>query len=66
MTPIKLITVTSHPEHATVLIESAKRHGWDIEVVHAEWKGFGTKLIETYNYLKSHPEVERVCFCRCL
>lgn len=63
MTPIKLITVTSHPEHATVLIESAKRHGWDIEVIESNpWKGFGSKLIETYNYLKAHPEVERFVF----
>ena len=59
----KLITVTSHPEHAGKLIESAHKHGRDIVVVRADWKGFGTKLIETANYLKAHPEVTEFVFC---
>lgn len=63
MTNIKLITVTSHPEHAEVLKRSAEKHGWDFVCIHVpEWKGFGTKLIETYNYLNAHPEVERFVF----
>lgn len=62
MSNIKLITVCSHPEHAMGLINSAKKHGWDIVVIQCEWRGFGTKLIETYNYLKAHPEVERFIF----
>lgn len=60
---IKLITVCSHPEHAGMLITSAQKQGWDLEViVSSQWRGFGTKLIETYNYLKAHPEVERFVF----
>lgn len=63
MSNIKLLTVTNAPQYAEVLIRSAKLHGWDLEVINCEWKGFGTKLIETYNYLKSHPEVEHFIFC---
>lgn len=62
MSEIKLITVTNHPEHAQTLIRSATKHGWDLEVINCEWKGFGTKLIATYEYLKAHPEVERFVF----
>jgi len=64
MTNIKLITVCSHPEHAEALRRSAELHNWDFVCIHVpEWKGFGMKLIETYNYLKAHPEVERFVFC---
>jgi len=59
---IKLITVTSHPELAENLIKSATKHGWDLEVIKVDWKGFGTKLIATYEYLKAHPEVEQFVF----
>jgi len=63
MSNIKLITVTSHPEHAEVLRRSAELYGWDFVCIHVpEWRGFGTKLIETYNYLKAHPEVDRFVF----
>lgn len=60
---IKLITVCSHPEHAETLIASATKYGWDLAVIKADWRGFGTKLIETYNYLKAHPEIEEFVFC---
>ncbi len=63
MSNIKLITVTSHPEHATTLIQSAKLHGWDLSVIQVEWKGYGTKLVATYEYLKQHPELNRFVFC---
>lgn len=62
MTNIKLITVTNALEHAEVLRRSAELHGWDFTCLEVEWKGFGTKLIATYNYLKEHPEVERFVF----
>lgn len=63
MSDIKLITVCSHSEHASTLIASANKQGWDLTVIELNpWKGFGGKLIETYNYLKSHPEVERFVF----
>lgn len=63
MSNIKLITVCSHIEHATGLIKSAKKHGWDLSVIHVpQWGGFGTKLMETYNFLKANPEIERFVF----
>src|ERR1700743_1094502 len=62
MTNIKLITVTNAPERAEVLVRSSKKHNWDIVVLNVEWRGFGTKLIATYEYLKEHPEVERFVF----
>lgn len=60
---IKIITVTSHAEHAVDLIRTAKKNGWDIVVIQSEWRGFGTKLVETYNYLKANPDVKEFIFC---
>ncbi|SRR6184192_996768 len=62
MSNIKLITVTNRPDHATTLLRSAELHGWSTACIETEWRGFGTKLIETYNYLVSHTEVERFVF----
>lgn len=62
MSKIKLITVTNSPVHAENLVQTARRNQWDIVVIQADWKGFGTKLIETYNYLKSNPEIDRFVF----
>jgi hypothetical protein len=31
-------------------------------VIDAQWKGFGTKLIETYNFLINNPQIERFVF----
>ena len=59
---IKLITVTNAPEHAEVLRRSAELHGWDFHCEVVEWKGYGTKLMATYAYLKAHPEVDRFVF----
>ena len=39
------------------------KHGWSYHIIECEWKGFGTKLIETYNFLKGHPEIDRFVFC---
>lgn len=60
---LKVITVTSSPEHAVPLVKSLIKHGWSFHVIECEWKGFGTKIIETYNYLKQHPEVTEFIFC---
>jgi len=60
---LKVITVTNSPQHAGPLIRSLVANKWDYVVIEAEWKGFGTKLIETYNYLKSNPDVTEFIFC---
>ncbi len=59
---LKVITVTSHPHLAQPLINSLEKHGWDWTCLQVEWKGFGTKLIETYQYLKANPEVSEFVF----
>ncbi len=59
---LKVITVTNSPQHAMPLIRSLVANKWDYVLIEAEWKGFGTKLIETYHYLKANPEVDRFIF----
>ena len=59
---IPIITVSNQPERAQPLIDSAHRNGWETHLIRTEWKGFGTKLLATYNFLKEHPEVESFVF----
>jgi len=61
---MKLITVASHLEEQGLdnLVMSAQKFNWDISVICTEWKGFGTKLIETYNYFKQNPDVKELIF----
>lgn len=50
---IKYLTFsTRQDEGLDELIRSWKRHNLDFHVIEGEWKGFGTKIIETYNYVK--------------
>jgi len=52
---LKVITVASqkHP-YLEALIQSADNCGMDMHVIYTEgWRGFGSKIIETYNYLKT-------------
>jgi hypothetical protein len=44
------------------LVDSTKKFKWDIVVINTPWRGFGTKLIETYNYLKANPALESFVF----
>ena len=59
-----IITVTNNPNHPGVqrLTKSAEKFGWDLYIVDAEWKGFGTKLIETYSFLINNPQIESFVF----
>lgn len=56
---IKLLTTCSTPDlHKCEKLEiSLKKHGWDYEIIQHTWKGFGDKLLETYSYLKRHPDI---------
>lgn len=60
---IKVITVTTSVEETQPLIQSLEKNGWDWTAIHTTWQGFGTKLIETYRYLKATPEIESFIFC---
>lgn len=58
-----VITVTNDIQRAQRLIGSLAKHGWGANVICTDWRGFGTKLIETYNFLNGNPEVDRFIFC---
>lgn len=56
MHPIKVITVaTSEHPYLDELRKSCVRHGMDLTVLGLgkPWRGFGMKIIETYEYLKT-------------
>lgn len=61
---MKLITVASHLEREGLdnLVMSAQKFGWDVDVILTKWRGFGTKLIEVYNYFKENPDVKELVF----
>lgn len=50
---IMLITTASDYSKTEKLRESLDRHGWPYHIVVHEWRGFGCKILETYNYLKT-------------
>ena len=54
---IKLITTTSDIRKCANLKRSLDFFGWDYHFIEHTWKGFGDKILETYKYLKAHPEV---------
>jgi len=61
---MKLITVASRLEEQGLnnLIKSAEKFKWNIEIICTEWRGFGTKLIEVYNFFYKNPNVKEVIF----
>jgi hypothetical protein len=61
---MKLLTVATDVSNKKLydLMFSADRFGWNLEIIATEWKGFGTKLIETYNHLKKNPQITEFIF----
>lgn len=61
---IKFLTTTSDENHPGLLklIKSLQLFGWDYTVIKHEWRGFGDKLIATYEYLKLHPEINEFVY----
>lgn len=61
---MKLLTVATDVFNKKLfdLMSSSDKFGWNLEVIVAEWRGFGTKLIETYNYLKKNPHIIEFIF----
>lgn len=54
---IKVLTYASNKtDGLNNLIFSLEKFGWDYEVMEGGWKGFGTKLIATYNKCKELKE----------
>lgn len=60
---IKVITVSSQPELTIPLLDSLRKFGWNYAMLIVDWKGFGTKLISVYEYLKANPDVTEFIFC---
>lgn len=40
------------------LEESLIRNGWDYQAIIHNWTGYGSKIIQTYNYLKNNPQID--------
>jgi len=53
-----IITLTNLPDNSGLkqLERSLNHFDLDYVIIQTEWKGFGTKIIETYNYLKHNKE----------
>ena len=50
---MKAISVASREVETQILEKSLAKFGWDYKIIICEWKGFGTKIIELYKYLKT-------------
>lgn len=59
---IEVISVCHDANFAILLGDSLLRNGWRHSIIETEWKGFGTKLIKTYEYLKSNPGITEFIF----
>jgi len=40
-----------------MLRKSLEKYNWDSVFIAHEWRGFGDKILKTYEYLKQHPEI---------
>ena len=60
---LEVITVCHDIAQADILRNSLIKNKWNYSMIQAEWKGFGTKLIATYEYLKENPQVTEFIFC---
>jgi hypothetical protein len=54
---IEFLTTASDRSKCDMLEKSLIKHGWPYHLIIHEWKGFGSKIIETYNHLKTFPHI---------
>ena len=59
---IKVLTVSDNIPATKQLVYTLEHNGWDYQVLETPFRGFGTKLITTYNFLKSNPDVTEFIF----
>lgn len=59
---MKVISVVDQRSRAHQLERSLNHFGWEYEIIQAPWRGFATKLLETFNYLKNNPDVKEFVF----
>jgi hypothetical protein len=60
---IKVLTVSDNISATLPLLNSLDKNKWDYHVIDTPFRGFGTKLIKTYEYLKQNPQVTEFIFC---
>ena len=59
---IKVLTVSDNMDATIPLINSLNKNNWDYHVIDTPFRGFGTKLISVYKYLKSNPDIKELYF----
>ena len=59
---MKVISVCDELRRAEQLMRSLNHFGWENEIIRADWRGFGTKVNETANYLKNNKHVKEFFF----
>lgn len=60
---LKVLTVSDNQEATIPLLNSLSKNNWDYHVIETPFRGFGTKLIETYYYLKDNQNITHFIFC---
>lgn len=53
----KLITTCSDISKTAILQKSLRKHNWDYHIIEHTWRGFGDKILKTYEYLKANPDI---------
>ncbi len=53
----KLLTTTSDIKKCAQLKRSLDFFKWDYHFIEHEWRGFGDKILKTYEYLKANPDI---------
>lgn len=60
---LKVLTVSDNHEATIPLLNTLNKNEWDYHVIETPFRGFGTKLIETYNYLRNNSDITHFIFC---
>lgn len=60
---VKVLTVSDNIPATNNLCYTLEQNNWDYHVIKTPFRGFGTKLIETYNYLKDNSDITHFIFC---
>lgn len=61
---MRIITVASNLEVEGLenLVDSLQKFGHDFDIIVTDWRGFGTKLIEVYEYFRQNEDVQELIF----
>lgn len=61
---MRVVTVASHLEVEGLenLVHSLQKFRHDFDIIVTDWRGFGTKLIEVYEYFRKNPDVNELIF----